>query len=147
MMQNHPFYAADSGKGKTKIKEDAYVLPEALWSLTADLRSHPIIVLKADYLGAANDDLGQQLLAALFDYLLRLQTQPQSIIFYHQAVKLTADCSPVLDKLKALQNKGSELLVCSISAKALKIEPVLGLKVSFSDLVDQMLKSEKVLWF
>jgi len=38
---------------------------------------------------------------------------PAQICFYTDGVKLTVEGSPVLDELKALQDKGVELVICS----------------------------------
>ena len=38
---------------------------------------------------------------------------PSQICFYTDGVKLTVEGSPVLDELKALQDKGVELVICS----------------------------------
>ncbi len=79
-------------------------------SCTADLSF--IVVLSSDVMGKGDDELGELLMKAFLHTLASSGDVPQKVLFYNSGIKLAAEGSDVLDDLAALENAGSELLVC-----------------------------------
>ena len=62
-------------------------------------------------LGQAPEEL-QLRLAGNFLALLESSELPSDLLFYAEGVKLVCEGSPVLDQLKAMQERGANLLIC-----------------------------------
>ncbi|MDN6626209.1 MAG: sulfurtransferase-like selenium metabolism protein YedF [Pisciglobus halotolerans] len=73
-----------------------------------------VIVLNKDSLGSGDENLGKTLMKSYIFALTELENLPKKILFYHSGALLTAEDSPVLDDLKALEEQGTEILTCGI---------------------------------
>jgi len=72
-----------------------------------------VILITNNGMGRSPQDL-QLTLAGKYLELLNLQNDlPAAICFYTDGVHLVVEGSPVLDKLRALEEKGVRLIVCS----------------------------------
>ena len=72
-----------------------------------------VILITNNGMGRGPQDL-QLTLAGKYLELLNLQNDlPAAICFYTDGVHLVVEGSPVLDKLRALEEKGVRLIVCS----------------------------------
>lgn len=74
------------------------------------LRSTAILFTRFG-LGQAPEDL-QLRLATNFLALLESGELPAALLFYGDGVKLVCEGSPVLDRLKTLQDQGVNVLIC-----------------------------------
>jgi selenium metabolism protein YedF len=82
----------------------------------------PIVVLvKSQFMGAGDDELGAVLMRGFFHAMLELDAPPTSIIFVNSAVKLTIAGSPVLDDLKELGQRGVEIWSCGTCLNFFKL--------------------------
>lgn len=73
-----------------------------------------VIVLNKDSLGSGDEKLGKTLMKSYIFALTELENLPEKILFYHSGALLTAEDSPVLDDLKAIEEQGTEILTCGI---------------------------------
>lgn len=73
-----------------------------------------IVVLPADRIGEGNDELGRTLMKSFLFSLTEQEVLPKKVLFYNSAAFLTAEDSPVLQDLKALEEEGVEILTCGI---------------------------------
>ena len=72
-----------------------------------------VILLTNNGMGRGPQDLQLTLLGKYLE-LLNLQNDlPAAICFYTEGVRLVAEGSPVIEKLRALEGKGVRLIVCS----------------------------------
>ncbi len=71
-----------------------------------------ILLITSDTVGRGNDELGGILMRALMHTFLETEPKPNMIILMNNGVKLAVSGSPVIDDLKALFEKGVEILVC-----------------------------------
>ena len=71
-----------------------------------------VFVIASSAMGHGSDDLGALLMKAFLHTAVELEHGPDVVIFYNTGVKLAASDSPVLDDLKALEQKGVKLLLC-----------------------------------
>jgi selenium metabolism protein YedF len=74
--------------------------------------SPTVFVIASSVMGHGSDDLGTLLMKAFIHTTVELERGPDIMIFYNTGVKLAASDSPVLDDLKALEQKGVRLLLC-----------------------------------
>lgn len=71
------------------------------------------ILVTRNGMGEAEPALQQKLITTYFKLLAENNIHPAVICFYTEGVKLTVAGSPVLDSLKALEAKGTRLVLCS----------------------------------
>ena len=72
-----------------------------------------IILINRNGMGNCPQELGDKLINLYFDVLIANNTLPDCICFYADGVKLAVEDSPVLEVLKALEDEGVRLNVCS----------------------------------
>ncbi len=74
-----------------------------------------VLVFKSDGMGMAPDsaqDLRERLAGTFLRLVGEMDTLPRAICFYTDGVKLVCEGSPLLDALKALEEKGVRLIAC-----------------------------------
>ncbi len=92
--------------------------------------------------------LGTVLLQAFISALEAQAQPPETLIFYHHAVCLLTRGSPILEGLHRLQQKGTEILACSISLQYLGLTDQLavGEISTMAIITDHMLRARHILW-
>jgi len=88
-----------------------------------------VIVCSEDKMGRGNDELGSVLIRAFFHTVAEQVERPDIIIFYNTGVRLTVQGSEVLEDLKALSDKGVEILVCGTCLNYFNIKEQLGVGI------------------
>ncbi|HUV95638.1 MAG TPA: sulfurtransferase-like selenium metabolism protein YedF [Anaerolineae bacterium] len=71
-----------------------------------------VLAVSSDRMGRGEEELGTILMRSFFYTLTEIEPLPKTIIFFNAGVKLTAEDSPILEDLRAVEAKGVELLVC-----------------------------------
>lgn len=71
-----------------------------------------VLLVKSDRMGVGDDQLGEVLIRAFFHTLTELDQPPQTLIFLNGGVKLTTAGSPVLEDLRALEERGVAIWSC-----------------------------------
>ena len=74
-----------------------------------DLR---VVVLCSEGMGRGEDELGKLLMRAFLHTLSEIRPGPRRIVLFNTGVKLAVEGSEVLGDLRALEEKGVEILVC-----------------------------------
>ncbi len=75
--------------------------------------THKIFLVQSEGLGRGDEQLGSMLMANFLRLLGESQDKPGSLIFWNAGVRLLCQGSPVLNRLKQLEEQGVELLACS----------------------------------
>lgn len=70
------------------------------------------LVVSTDKLGLGDDKLGDMLMKSYIFALSEADSIPTDLLFINGGVKLTIDSSQVLDSLKKLIERGTNILVC-----------------------------------
>jgi len=70
------------------------------------------ILIKSQYFGEGDNDLGAILTRSFFYTLTELGDQLHTVIFMNGGVHLTTEGSPILENLQYLEEKGVEILSC-----------------------------------
>ena len=72
-----------------------------------------VFLIQSEELGRGDEQLGSMLMANFFRLLGENEDQPGSIVFWNTGVRLACEGSPVLNRLKLLEEQGVELLACT----------------------------------
>jgi len=70
------------------------------------------ILVKSQYFGQGDDELGAILTKSFFYTLTEMGPELQNLIFMNGGVHLTTEDSPVLEHLEFLEQKGVQILSC-----------------------------------
>ncbi len=106
-----------------------------------------VILVRADGMGQANPELQHTLIAKYFQILLDDGKLPAAICFYTEGVRLTCAGSPVLEQLRALQEAGVTLIVCSTCLNYFQLadQHRVGIVGSMADIVEAQWRADKVI--
>lgn len=72
----------------------------------------PVILVGTDKMGQGDDKLGAALMKSYVYALTESDIKPQAMLFLNSGVKLTTEGSDVIDSLRILAEKGTEILSC-----------------------------------
>ncbi|MFC1964992.1 hypothetical protein ACFLWG_03205 [Chloroflexota bacterium] len=88
--------------------------------------------------GTVDPDLGYEIVMRLFETLPQCEDRPVAIIFLNTAMKLLAGDSPLLPRLRRLEEKGTELLAGRWCATEFRIadDISVGRIASVEDIMD-----------
>ena len=100
-----------------------------------------------DFIGDGSVELGTSLMTMFFYTLAESDDAPRYILFMNSGVKLPVENEQVVEHLKALQEKGSEILVCGTCLKFFNIADDLkiGTVSNMYDISERMHAADKVI--
>ncbi|NLB52285.1 MAG: sulfurtransferase-like selenium metabolism protein YedF [Syntrophomonadaceae bacterium] len=85
---------------------------EADESAKSDAEKDLAIMVKSQYFGQGDDELGAALMKSFFYTLTEMGPELKHLIFMNGGIHLTTEESPILDHLQFLQQKGVQILSC-----------------------------------
>lgn len=71
-----------------------------------------VLAISLDCMGRGEERLGKLLMRSFLHTLRELPQVPQKAIFFNRGIKLVVEGSEALDDLKALEERGVEILAC-----------------------------------
>ena len=80
-----------------------------------------VLLLGSESIGRGDDDLGYEILMSMLNTLVEREDRPVAVIFWNTAVKLLAEGSPSVPRLKTLEGKGVQLLAGQLCVKELEL--------------------------
>lgn len=100
-----------------------------------------------DFIGDGSEELGTSLMTMFFYTLAESNDAPRYILFMNSGVKLPVENDQVVEHLKTLQEKGSEILVCGTCLKFFGIADNLkiGTVSNMYDISERMHLADKVI--
>lgn len=100
-----------------------------------------------NFIGDGSEELGTSLMTMFFYTLAESNDAPRYILFMNSGVKLPVENDQVVEHLKALQEKGSEILVCGTCLKFFGIADNLkiGTVSNMYDISERMHLADKVI--
>lgn len=106
-----------------------------------------VIYLATDRMGQGSDDLGKVLIKGYFYALTEAKPYPKAVLFVNGGVNLTTAGSEVLDHIKALEDKGVEILSCGtcLDFLGLKEKLAVGIVTNMYTIVEKMNEASKVI--
>lgn len=103
-----------------------------------------VIVFNKDQLGHGDRELGRKILATFLRKSIALPGL-ETLVFFNAGVKLVAPDSPVLGELRALEERGVELVPCSTCLAQFEIVPAVGKTSDMDTIILELGKAEKVI--
>lgn len=106
-----------------------------------------VILIGDDSLGVGDRELGKMLMKAFLNTLFDGEPRPAKLIFINNGVKLTTERSQVLDAIKALEEKGVDILSCGtcLDYYGLRDKLKAGRITKMTDTVNSLLSASKVI--
>jgi intracellular sulfur oxidation DsrE/DsrF family protein len=106
-----------------------------------------VLLITNEGMGKSERELQFKLIAKYFQLLLEYRDLPNAICFYTEGVRLVVEGSPVLDSLRALEEKGVRLIVCStcLGYFGLMDKVQVGIVGGMGDILEAQVKAEKVI--
>jgi hypothetical protein len=106
-----------------------------------------VVLINNDGMGVAEEPLRHKLLRVYLTMLQENGLYPGAICFYAGGVKMVAEGSPVLDLLRALEEKGVRLIICSTCLQYFKLadKVAVGIIGGMNDIVLAQWMADKVI--
>jgi len=138
----------------TEEKEDGIYLhirkeraaEESTQAQTAPQAVPTVVLIPAYALGRGPEELQEILIRGFLHTLNEVEPLPDTIIFINTGVKLTVEGSPVVEDLKALAEKGVEILICGtcLNYFGLGDKVAVGTVSNMYDIAERLLRAGKV---
>jgi selenium metabolism protein YedF len=109
---------------------------------------HKIVVyINSQFLGVGEESLGTLLMRAFLKTLAESETRLFRIIFINSGVRLTSEGSEVLESLKALSEKGVEVLSCGtcLDFYGLKEKVRVGIISNMYDIAKTLVEADRLI--
>ncbi|GAB4140111.1 MAG: hypothetical protein Fur0037_06510 [Planctomycetota bacterium] len=102
-----------------------------------------VVVLNQDSMGHGDRALGQKILAT---FLRKSVALPgfSAVVMFNSGVKLVAADSPVLAEMRALEERGVDLIPCGTCLAHFRIEPAAGKVADMDAIVKELAAASKV---
>ena len=106
-----------------------------------------VVLVASDTLGRGEAELGDILIRGFLYTLNEVPPFPATLVFINSGVKLVAAGSAVLDDLRALCNKGVEVLACGtcVNYYALKDKVAVGQVSNMYSIAEALLRADTVI--
>jgi selenium metabolism protein YedF len=108
--------------------------------------THKVFLIQSEGLGRGDEQLGTMLMANFLRLLGKSEDKPSSLIFWNAGVRLACEGSPVLNRLKLLEEQGVELLACATCLEHFELTDklVVGKPTNMMKSIQSMLSSDIV---
>ncbi len=108
--------------------------------------THKVFLIQSEGLGRGDKQLGSMLMSNFFRLLGESEDKPSSLIFWNAGVRLACEGSPVLNRLKLLEEQGVELLSCATCLEHFELADKLavGKPTNMMKSIQSMLSSDIV---
>jgi hypothetical protein len=109
--------------------------------------SSTVILVTNNGMGKADIPLQHKLISTYLSLLLELGELPAAICLYTEGVRLAVEGSPVLTHLKALEQKGVRIILCSTCLNYFDLagHVKVGIVGGMADILEAQWKAEKVI--
>jgi intracellular sulfur oxidation DsrE/DsrF family protein len=106
-----------------------------------------IIQITNDGMGKGDPALQHKLIVKYLELIQMNEGLPNAITFYTNGVKMVVEGSPALEQLRALEDKGVRLIVCSTCLEhyGLTDKVKVGIVGGMTDIIEAQAKADKVI--
>jgi len=106
-----------------------------------------VVYINSSLMGVGEEALGTILMRSFLKTLLDLKPIPSKLIFVNSGVRLTAEGSEVLGSLKAMSEKGVEILSCGtcLDFYGLKKKLRVGIISNMYDIAQSLLEADRLI--
>ena len=105
-----------------------------------------VVYLNSNFMGVGEEALGAILMRSFLKTILDLKPIPSKLIFVNSGVRLTTEGSEVLESLKAISEKGVEILSCGtcLDFYGLKEKLKIGVISNMFDIAQSLLEADRL---
>ncbi|MGQ9648238.1 MAG: sulfurtransferase-like selenium metabolism protein YedF [Thermodesulfobacteriota bacterium] len=105
-----------------------------------------VVYVNSNLMGVGEEALGAILMRSFLKTLLDLKPVPSKLIFVNSGVRLTTEGSEVLESLKALSEKGVQILSCGtcLDFYGLKEKLRVGIISNMFDIAQSLLQADRL---
>jgi selenium metabolism protein YedF len=111
-MRGYAVTAAEAGDGVYVLTATAGAAPETAPAAKTETDGRTVVFITADVIGRGDDTLGAKLMVNFIGTLPELGERLWRIVLVNGGVRLAVTGSPVIDKLRAMEQAGVSILVC-----------------------------------
>jgi len=106
-----------------------------------------VVYINSNLMGVGDEALGVILMRSFLKTLLDLKPIPSKLIFVNSGVHLTTEGSEVIESLKALADKGVEILSCGtcLDFYGLKEKLKVGIISNMYDIAQSLLEADRLI--
>jgi selenium metabolism protein YedF len=106
-----------------------------------------VVLFASDVLGRGEAELGNVLIRGFLHTLNEVEPLPATLIFINSGVRLVAEDSEVMEDLRALCDKGVEVLACGtcLNYYGLKDKVAVGQVSNMYSIAESLLRADKVI--
>jgi intracellular sulfur oxidation DsrE/DsrF family protein len=106
-----------------------------------------VVLITNNGMGKGPEDLQLTLITKYLDLLVQQTELPAAICFYTEGVRLVVEGSSVIEKLKALEETGVRLIICStcLNYFGLTEEVKIGIVGGMGDILEAQWRAGKVI--
>jgi selenium metabolism protein YedF len=106
-----------------------------------------VVYINSNLLGVGEEALGTILMRSFLKTLLDLKPTPSKLIFINSGVRLTTEGSEVLESLKAISERGIEILSCGtcLDFYGLKEKLKVGIISNMYDIAQSLLEADRLI--
>jgi selenium metabolism protein YedF len=106
-----------------------------------------VVYINSNLMGVGEEALGAILMRSFLKTLLDLKPIPSKLIFVNSGVRLTTEGSEVLESLKAISEKGAEILSCGtcLDFYGLKEKLRVGIISNMYDIAQSLLEADRLI--
>lgn len=79
---------------------------------TVSEQDGPVVMISKNYMGEGSEELGRILINGYIYALTEVEPLPKALLFVNSGVRLTCEGSETLENLRALEQKGVEIMSC-----------------------------------
>ena len=116
-------------------------------AVSAQRTEKVVVYVNSNLLGVGEEALGTILMRSFLKTLLDLKPIPSKLIFINSGVRLTTEGSEVLETLKALSEKGVDILSCGtcLDFYGLKAKLKVGIISNMYDIAQSLLGADRLI--
>ena len=106
-----------------------------------------VLLINRNGMGEADPELQIKLISTYFKLINEADTLPAVICFYAEGVHLVVEGSPVLDSLRAMEEKGVRLIICNtcLNFYDLTDKVAVGITGGMTDIIEAQRRATKVI--
>ena len=106
-----------------------------------------VLLINRNGMGEADPELQIKLISTYFKLINEADTLPAVICFYAEGVHLVVEGSPVLDSLRAMEEKGVRLIICNtcLNFYNLTDKVAVGITGGMTDIIEAQRRAAKVI--
>ncbi len=115
--------------------------------MDTNITQDTIILINGEGMGRADPPLQHQLLKTYLQLVGEIEPLPAALCFYADGVKMALDGSPVLDELRALEERGVYIILCGTCLSYFDVvdDVAVGVQGGMTDIIEAQWQATKVI--